>query len=558
MTTSGTLRIEFRGIGKALASSRLTVPKYQRSYAWEESEVRDLLRDLAAAIADNATEYFLGSVVVRSISQEAAEVVDGQQRLATTAILFAAIRDHFRTIGDKRAEQVESTFLFGTDMLTQQVNANIALNTYDHSFFLANVLKPGSAPAPVLHESHQRIFDAKAIAASHVAEIARNSTDATTQLVGWTKYLEHRAKVIWVEVPDTTNAFRIFETLNARGRELSPVDLLKNHIFSVSEDRIDEAQQHWTAMLAALEPVGGDEVVLTYLRHLWVSRHGPTRDRHLYDNISKTITFRDAGIEFAVQLSSAARSYAAILSPTSDRLPKHSETARRRIQTLNILRLEQFRPLLLACLEHLKPAEVTKVLKYLVSASVRLLIVGGLGGGTMESLYAQTALGVRSGAVKDAAGVRSSLSAHIPQDGEFEAAFKVVRVSQPHLARYYLQALEREERNDAEPELVPNDNPDEVNLEHILPQSPSAAWASIAPATAQALYNRLGNLALMKTRPNSAAGNQGMVGKVPFYKKSVLTLTKQLALKKTWDGTEIEKRQARLAKLAIKTWSLKF
>jgi len=60
------IRIEFRGIGEALKTFRLQVPMYQRDYAWEKEHIEELLGDLAEAIRSGESEYFIGSVVVKS------------------------------------------------------------------------------------------------------------------------------------------------------------------------------------------------------------------------------------------------------------------------------------------------------------------------------------------------------------------------------------------------------------------------------------------------------------------------------------------------------------
>lgn len=560
MSTENALGIALRGIGEGLSSVSLQVPKYQRAYAWEHGDVNALFQDVGAAIQEGATEYFLGSVLVRKAGQGMAEVVDGQQRLATTMILLAAIRNFLLKAGDEdRAKQIATTYLCRRDLLTQHVQPNLSLSAYDNAFFHAHVVEPQRTKPRSLRDSHVRISRALEAATTHVEALAAGTSDPSSLLAKWVLYFHHNVKVIWLEVPDHANAFRIFETLNARGQELSPVDLLKNHVFGrVGDQAIDEVQTQWTQMLASLESVGGDQTVLTFLRHYWASKHGPTRDRELYKRVSEGLVTKRKCLDFCAALVEAAERYAAILSPTKDRWSTFSESARRRMETLNVLRMEQCRPLLLACLHLLSPAEVAKVLKYLVSASVRFLVVGGLGGGTMESVYSQAAVAVSEGRAKSAAEVRTLLATQVPADSAFEAAFATGRVSQAYLARYYLQTLERQHHGDAEPEFVPNDNPEEVNLEHILPEVPSAAWGGIPPDVADAYFNRMGNLALMKTRPNTAAANKGFDEKKKFYKKSSLELTKVLARKKAWTQTDIEARQLVLAKLAVNAWSLKF
>ena len=88
MSTLDGIDIQGEAIGHALKDSRLAVPVNQRSYAWEEKHVVELYQDLANAIATSETEYFLGSIVVTRSGDGVPEVVDGQQRLATSIILL--------------------------------------------------------------------------------------------------------------------------------------------------------------------------------------------------------------------------------------------------------------------------------------------------------------------------------------------------------------------------------------------------------------------------------------------------------------------------------------
>jgi hypothetical protein len=71
------------------------IPVYQRPYAWELSQVQDLLSDIQQAEEDLGQQsYFLGSIVlVKKRTSAEASVIDGQQRLTTLTILIAVLRD---------------------------------------------------------------------------------------------------------------------------------------------------------------------------------------------------------------------------------------------------------------------------------------------------------------------------------------------------------------------------------------------------------------------------------------------------------------------------------
>lgn len=346
--------------------------------------------------------------------------------------------------------------------------------------------------------------------------------------------------------------------MNDRGLELSIADLLKNFLFGMSGDRIDEVQQAWTSMVGTLEASGGDSIIVTYLRHVWASFNGPIREKELYAAIKKRITSKQAAVDFANILEQNAKLYAALLNPRHEIWGDYSEATRRYLETLIFLGLEQSRPLLLATLDKFETAEVEKTFRYVVSSSVRFLVVGGLGGGTIERLMSITPPTIRDGQLKTQKELVEKLKSYIPSDKDFEEAFSKARSSKPNIARYYLQVLEKTLIGDSQPELVPNDNQEEVNLEHVLPEHPSKEWGEFQPDDAKRYYKRIGNLTLTKQRLNSAVSNKGFDEKKKIYSGSKLKITLELISFSQWGISEIEKRQAQLSKLAIKAWPISF
>ncbi len=253
------ISIDRETLGHALADGNWAVPRYQRAYAWEERNVRELFGDFETAITDNQPEYFLGSIVVTQSESERPEIVDGQQRLATVAIFLAAMRDYFIGSDEKdTAEGIQRKFLLTDDIWTKELTPKLKLNDVDHDFFQRTVLEPPSAERKKikpLRDSHRRIQDAQRIASDCVSQIASGSSQADQRLREWVEFLEKRALVIWVAVPDDLNAFTIFETLNDRGLDLAITDLLKNYLFRRGDNRIDEVQHRWVSMFSTISSV---------------------------------------------------------------------------------------------------------------------------------------------------------------------------------------------------------------------------------------------------------------------------------------------------------------
>lgn len=88
------MQVQPIALGAILKNYKVRVPTNQREYSWTARQVLTLFRDWATAI--NEPEYFLGAVVAVSRDPGQLEIVDGQQRLATTAIFLTVIRDFLR------------------------------------------------------------------------------------------------------------------------------------------------------------------------------------------------------------------------------------------------------------------------------------------------------------------------------------------------------------------------------------------------------------------------------------------------------------------------------
>jgi hypothetical protein len=560
MPINNTIEFNITGIGGILKDQLLEVPLYQRSYAWEKKHVEDLYTDLSSAIREGRDEYFLGSVVLLESGDQKHHVVDGQQRLATCTILIAAIRDYFEEEGDQdRATDFERTYLILKDRRSQSLIANLKLNSIDNDFFLNYVLTYRSVKErkkiKADRESHKKIKNAADIARRFIRRLAGVTKNPFNDLIDWLDFLDAQAKVIRVQVPDGANAFTIFETLNDRGLELAISDLLKNFIFNKSGERISEAQQSWSTMTGALSTAGAEKQTIAYIRHVWSTQEGLTRERELYESIKSRVISEQAAINIANLFGECSSLYAAILNPNHEIWRKYGVTARKSMQTLNLLRMTQVRPLILSILKKFGTADVAKSMKLLVSFSVRFYILGKLGSGDLEHFYANKARDISNGKIDSYDTLRTLSLKEVPTDTQFEGAFASAQVGKNYLARYYLLTLQNASYGKGEIERLANDNPDEVDLEHILPQNPSESWC-VDEHYLETHTNRLGNLALLLASENSHAGNADFQIKKEHYAKSQLSLTAGIAEYDNWSEASIEARQAELANLAVKAWPL--
>jgi len=172
-------------IGNILSGTRLSVPTNQRSYKWEKTHVVELFDDLESAMGQDE-EYFLGSVVItRTGVSGSPEVVDGQQRLATSVILIAAIRDYLLKINDEEfASDIERRYIMSRAYPSREVLPQLRLNLHDHDYFLKRILyRPGTderASAKATRGSHRRINLSAQAAAARVKRIVAGATPSSS------------------------------------------------------------------------------------------------------------------------------------------------------------------------------------------------------------------------------------------------------------------------------------------------------------------------------------------------------------------------------------------
>lgn len=556
----GNIQFEQKGIGNVLAHNFLKVPPNQREYSWEDGHVRDLLQDFARAIDAGPTTYFLGTLVFTASEDGIPEVADGQQRLATTTMILAAIRDYFHHAKDGSRVTGLEKYLRDIDMTTAMSVPKLKLNIEDSEFFRRLVVlspdDPDRKTVTPTKESHERIAKAATVIRQYFSDVlkTRAAKDHAEILVRWVDFIRDLAQVIQLLVPDHMNAFTMFETLNDRGLKASQADLLKNYLFQLAEaDRMQEAHHLWARMIAILESIGYEEVVMDYLRHMTICLNGPTKEKDVFSVIRLAVTSKGRSMDFLAQLADGAKTYAALFNPEQPLWNKFGATTRGHVRTMLQLRVGQIRPLMFAVLRSFPDEEVKKAMKLFVVWSVRFLIVGGRGG-VLDEAYGQRAQEVTNGKIGDAHALAASMDDVVPNDTTFETVFRDARVSQTFLARYYLRALEQQAKDQPEPEWIPNDA-EAINLEHILPDTPGEGW-DIDEETAAAYSKRLGNMVLLSAKKNVEIGNKPFAEKRTVYAESGYILTVEASKPKEWTIPEIVARQKRLAELAVQAWPL--
>ena len=235
-------------ISDLLRSGRFyRIPPYQRSYSWQETEALSLLHDLLDAVVQERS-HFLGAIVlIETSTPDLYEIVDGQQRLTTLSLIIAILRDLEPADGDVSAlqEMIAESESNGSWRLT--------LNHVDAPYY-RELIKPkrSNLPRELKHpttESHELL---RSNFSALYQELSETNAETRSRLKG---ILLNDCPVIRVGVKNRDEGYKVFQVLNARGRQPSAHDILKTELFErakLSGSEADRLARTWTSHEAKL------------------------------------------------------------------------------------------------------------------------------------------------------------------------------------------------------------------------------------------------------------------------------------------------------------------
>ena len=225
-------------------SRRFFVPKFQRDYSWNNEQWDDLWQDIETMIEER-DEHYMGYLVLQTKDEKIYYIIDGQQRFTTVLLLiYAAIKCIERLIdqeidvedNNRRCESLKSLYIGKEDPVTLDYDNLLTLNRNNNSYFCDYILKLGDLKARNLTATEKlmrscfEFYEQKLI----------GKFNSGMEYASFIQTVADGLHFTQIVVNDEMNAFRVFETLNARGVQLSSADLLKNYLFS----KVDSATTH--------------------------------------------------------------------------------------------------------------------------------------------------------------------------------------------------------------------------------------------------------------------------------------------------------------------------
>ncbi|WP_131669662.1 DUF262 domain-containing protein [Psychrobacter pygoscelis] len=236
------------------------IPLFQRPYVWTEDKNWCHLWYDIVSVADrylsdeNCRSHFLGAVVLERVNNatgsiETRQVIDGQQRFTTLQILMIAIRD--------LCAKYENTKLYDrfNDLVTNRrskvdldyeaykvwpTNSDREAFEVVHHLSLYNEERYSQLDSKILQS---QIFKAYQYFTRQLEEWFKEYNEVENCLDALWQVVREHLQIVVIDLHSQDEAQVIFETLNARGTQLLPADLIKNFLFRKAEGTEAEVEK---------------------------------------------------------------------------------------------------------------------------------------------------------------------------------------------------------------------------------------------------------------------------------------------------------------------------
>lgn len=546
-------------------SKAYKIPIYQRDYSWSKEDWEDLWQDILDIPTDK--NHYLGYLVLQPMGDGGDEtywVIDGQQRLTTLSLLALAITALLKTWSEQglepqenklRAEKIFERYLgnFSTSRLT--ITPKLTLNRNDNDYYANWLLKYRRPPSLAKLKPSQRLLQK---AFDYFLEQLNGYFTQKPSGAAAAEFLERTVGngILFTQivVNNDLDAFKVFETLNARGVKLSTADLLKNYLFGLiarlGNLELNEAERRWQSIADTL----GANDLTTFIRHYWNSKHRLERQTALFKAIQRHVDDPERAFHFLEDLEKNCQFYTAFHYPY-DELWTREE--RQHLTVLNLLGVTTCYPLMLAFLNYGDRKDFAILLREIATLSLRYHLAD-INPNTAERVYSNVANQVSAGTLSPVRDVVLALKDIYVDDKTFESAFANARISTKQkkaLVKYLLIKLENQIANT---DYSPEDTT--ATIEHILPENPGEVWEEAFPPDIQHDYiYRLGNYTLLKAGVNHRLGsNTPFSEKRAAYQQSSFKLSSEYCNYEEFTPATLCQRQERLAKVAQSVWRSAF
>lgn len=561
------------------------VPDYQREYVWQNDQVEQLLSDLLDAYnEDNKKSYFLGTIVTFDTGSQF-ELIDGQQRLTTFFILLCALKKIYREHDENTSVLENLVFSSTMDENGDTINQyHLQLQYEDARNYLETVERDEAQPK-VLTASGEKLFNAYTTIISFLAE----KFPDISALKRFVVFLLNKTSFIRIETYDVTDALKIFETINQRGKGLDPMDLLKNMIFrQVNRERFKELNMNWKEITRTLESI--DEKPLRFLRYFIMANYdtsaekdGILREDKIYDWLAShndQCQYEERPFQFVKKMSDCVLAYKRF------RRPDGTSAGDIHLKNIPLLAGQSYKLhlMLMLAASRMEEAALAKFTA-LMESVIYYTVIDRVSTNVTERIFASWCKPVRSiGTVADLDDFVKNSVIPVMDSWKADNESNFLRLGLNSMQQYRIKFIlgkitayvDSLRMGKTEIESIATYTQSSVEIEHIMPQTcPDKAAYAVNEDDFPVYLNRLGNLTLLENSINKSIHNDAYEVKAEAYKQSMFYLTSSLAglvnqgqdtaINRTnallsswtaWNKDSIEERQKMLYRLSEQIWGI--
>lgn len=537
---------------------RYEIPKFQRDYSWEAEHWDDLWQDISALLADEDNEHYMGYLVLQTSNNKEFQIIDGQQRLTTMSLLILSTLKCLKELVDsgieaennlKRKDSLLNSYIGYVDPVTLISNNKLKLNRNSDDYYKQHLVLLKELPLRNTNSSEKQMRECF----NWYYDRIKKEFNTGESLAAFIDNIVDKLFFTVIEVTDQLNAFKVFETLNARGVQLSSADLLKNYLFFVVDEtkphisEIEELENIWSKIVGKL----GEQKFEDYLRYYWNSINKSVGKKNLFKNVKGNIKSKEQVFELIRNLNDTADLYLAIQNP-EDEFWRDKPEIRKSLKELKLFQIRQINSLFLSALRNLEVENFRKLAKICSVISFRYNIIGGLNPNAQEDVYNTVALKISSNKRFEVADFQTIYVSDLNFENDFSTKEFKNTTRNHKIVKYILSKIEvYQHKNEIDPES------DLFTIEHILPENADDTWGNFTFEEINRSVYRMGNLTLLERKLNREAGQKGYVEKIVFFAQSNSELTKTLPDNfNTWNEDKLAARQRELAKHAKAIWKI--
>lgn len=538
-------------------TKQFIVPLFQRTYSWEKEHIEKMWNDLMATCENEEPNHFFGSFVTMPILTSASTtskytIIDGQQRLTTIGLILAAIRNQIRNLDDnsESATAIDNLYLINPYARDERYKIIPTATDRDVYYSIVEGSMGHMFPSNRLSEAFATIKE-KLDQIDSMPRLEQIKTNLLSKFI---------VVDILLEIGD--DPYLIFESLNATGTPLNQADLIRNYLFmGIKEENQLSA---YTNLWLPLQNDLGRRLEAFFRHYLAINGKIPNIKKIYSTFRNETITslINDTSREEkTIQLMNELRVYSQYYHKLLHPRNEPNENVRERIRKLNRLVLTTSYPLLLNLYryydqEKISANEYSECLR-LIEVFVVRRAVCGIPTNVLNRYFPTVFQSLNSddivGTLRKKLTTEKS-SRRMPQDDDFRKCLLERNIYGTGILRYILRELETYENKETSPLKA-------LEIEHIMPQTPTEEWKNALGENWELTYNKylntLGNLTL--TGYNPKYSNKSFREKRDMdkgFRDSGLQINKGLVKLDKWGKEEIEMRAMKLAERAMDIWKI--